>query len=61
VAEFHEDSADPLPPVKVIIMFGDNDLTIKVEDRGGGIPHKQTKQLFSYYYTTAKADLYQDM
>lgn len=59
VTEFHdEQDAAELPPVKVIIMLGDDDLTIKVEDRGGGIEHAKTKELFTYFYSTATVDVY---
>jgi len=63
VTEFHQEDQDDdeivdLPPVKVIIMLGDDDLTIKVEDRGGGIEHAKTKELFTYFYSTAKVDVY---
>jgi len=60
VTEFHEDDDDvtELPAVKVIIMLGDDDLTIKVEDRGGGIEHAKTKELFTYFYSTATVDVY---
>ena len=59
MTEFHdEQDAAELPPVKVIIMLGDDDLTIKVEDRGGGIEHAKTKELFTYFYSTATVDVY---
>merc|ERR1719235_1271802 len=37
VSEHHHDSTH-VPPVKVVIVKGNNDLTIKVSDEGGGIP-----------------------
>ncbi|EGD76138.1 pyruvate dehydrogenase kinase [Salpingoeca rosetta] len=53
VGEHHKD-ASSVPPVKVVIVKGDNDLTIKVSDEGGGIPFADVPRLFSYFYTTAE-------
>eukprot|EP00056_Hartaetosiga_gracilis_P003339 m.62894 g.62894 ORF g.62894 m.62894 type:complete len:229 (+) comp11420_c0_seq2:835-1521(+) len=52
VAEFHEDAVT-LPPVKIVIVHADKDLTIKISDQGGGIPFVDVPKLFSYFYTTA--------
>lgn len=41
-------------PIIVVIAKGDEDLTIKVSDEGGGIPLSGIPQLFTYLYTTAK-------
>ena len=54
VSEHHHDSTH-VPPVKVVIVKGNNDLTIKVSDEGGGIPFADVPRLFSYFYTTAEA------
>jgi sensor histidine kinase regulating citrate/malate metabolism len=59
VTEFHEGSLE-LPPVEVLIVHSHDDLTIKISDKGGGIPHDATRKLFSYFYSTAKVDLYAD-
>ncbi|XP_053707423.1 pyruvate dehydrogenase (acetyl-transferring) kinase isozyme 2, mitochondrial-like [Synchiropus splendidus] len=42
-----------LPPIKVMIAVGGEDLSIKMSDRGGGVPFKKTERLFSYMYSTA--------
>uniref|UniRef100_A0AAY4E0J6 Protein-serine/threonine kinase n=1 Tax=Denticeps clupeoides TaxID=299321 RepID=A0AAY4E0J6_9TELE len=50
--ETHESSLT-LPPIKVRVSLGSEDLTIKMSDRGGGVPLRKIEQLFSYMYTTA--------
>ncbi|RUS21955.1 mitochondrial branched-chain alpha-ketoacid dehydrogenase kinase-domain-containing protein [Endogone sp. FLAS-F59071] len=44
--EFHPQS--PAPPLKVIVVKGDEDVTIKISDQGGGIPESKTKRIWSY-------------
>ncbi|TNM97494.1 hypothetical protein fugu_015650 [Takifugu bimaculatus] len=50
--ETHE-SSRTLPPIKVMIALGGEDLSIKMSDRGGGVPFRRTERLFSYMYSTA--------
>uniref|UniRef100_A0A671TWN5 Protein-serine/threonine kinase n=1 Tax=Sparus aurata TaxID=8175 RepID=A0A671TWN5_SPAAU len=50
--ETHEASRT-LPPIKVMIALGGEDLSIKMSDRGGGVPFRKTERLFSYMYSTA--------
>ncbi|XP_014033968.1 pyruvate dehydrogenase kinase, isozyme 4 [Salmo salar] len=50
--ETHE-TALHLPPVKVRVSLGSEDLTIKISDRGGGVPLRKIERLFSYMYSTA--------
>lgn len=50
--ETHENSAT-LPPVKVRVSLGSEDLTIKMSDKGGGVPLRKIERLFSYMYSTA--------
>jgi hypothetical protein len=38
----------------VIVVGGEEDLTIKVSDEGGGIKRSEISQIFSYFYSTAK-------
>eukprot|EP00055_Hartaetosiga_balthica_P006545 m.20711 g.20711 ORF g.20711 m.20711 type:complete len:412 (-) comp5277_c0_seq1:232-1467(-) len=56
VAEFHDD-APVLPPIKIVIVHADKDLTIKISDEGGGIPFVDVPKLFSYFYTTASTPI----
>ncbi|KAK3511919.1 hypothetical protein QTP70_027603 [Hemibagrus guttatus] len=50
--ETHENSMH-LPPIKVRVSLGHEDLTIKMSDRGGGVPLRKIERLFSYMYSTA--------
>uniref|UniRef100_A0A674NYI9 Protein-serine/threonine kinase n=1 Tax=Takifugu rubripes TaxID=31033 RepID=A0A674NYI9_TAKRU len=52
--ETHE-SSDHLPPVHVLVSLGDEDVSIKVCDTGGGVPFRRIENLFSYMYSTAPA------
>uniref|UniRef100_A0A8C7J6S2 Protein-serine/threonine kinase n=1 Tax=Oncorhynchus kisutch TaxID=8019 RepID=A0A8C7J6S2_ONCKI len=54
--ETHE-MALHLPPVKVRVSLGSEDLTIKISDRGGGVPLRKIERLFSYMYSTAPMSL----
>ncbi|XP_035626831.2 pyruvate dehydrogenase (acetyl-transferring) kinase isozyme 2, mitochondrial-like isoform X1 [Oncorhynchus keta] len=50
--ETHEVSHN-LPPIRVMVALGGEDLSIKVMDRGGGVPLRKIETLFSYMYSTA--------
>ncbi|KAK1805684.1 hypothetical protein P4O66_019241 [Electrophorus voltai] len=50
--ENHEASST-LPPIKVMVALGREDLSIKMSDRGGGVPFRKIDRLFSYTYSTA--------
>ncbi|KAM9394486.1 pyruvate dehydrogenase (acetyl-transferring) kinase isozyme 2, mitochondrial-like [Pholidichthys leucotaenia] len=50
--ENHEASRT-LPPVKLLMSLGGEDLAIKMSDKGGGVPFRKTERLFSYMYSTA--------
>ncbi|XP_051526638.1 pyruvate dehydrogenase (acetyl-transferring) kinase isozyme 2, mitochondrial-like [Myxocyprinus asiaticus] len=50
--ENHETSRT-LPSIKVIVALGTEDLSIKISDRGGGVPFRKIDRLFSYMYSTA--------
>ncbi len=41
-----------LSPVEVTVVLGQEDLAIKISDRGGGVPVRKIEQLFSYMYST---------
>ncbi|XP_029553123.1 pyruvate dehydrogenase (acetyl-transferring) kinase isozyme 3, mitochondrial [Salmo trutta] len=51
--ELHEDSKEGLPPVKAKVTLGKEDLSIKISDRGGGVPLRKIDRLFNYMYSTA--------
>ncbi|KAF7644104.1 hypothetical protein LDENG_00227800 [Lucifuga dentata] len=50
--ENHEASRT-LPPIKIMVALGGEDLSIKMSDRGGGVPFRKMERLFSYMYSTA--------
>lgn len=50
--ESHEASCT-LPPVRVMVSLGAEDLAIRMSDCGGGVPFRKTERLFSYMYSTA--------
>ena len=47
VVETHGDS-DSLPPIRVLMSKGEEDVSIKITDKGGGIKRSLTDQLFNY-------------
>uniref|UniRef100_A0A3Q3VNS5 Protein-serine/threonine kinase n=1 Tax=Mola mola TaxID=94237 RepID=A0A3Q3VNS5_MOLML len=55
--ETHESNRS-LPPIKVMVALGGEDLSIKMSDRGGGVPFRKTERLFSYLYSTAPRPSY---
>uniref|UniRef100_A0A8C5NDY9 Protein-serine/threonine kinase n=1 Tax=Gouania willdenowi TaxID=441366 RepID=A0A8C5NDY9_GOUWI len=52
--ETHVDKSS-LPPVEVLVSLGGEDMSIRVSDRGGGVPFRRMEKLFSYLYSTAPA------
>lgn len=42
-----------VPPIEVLVAKGETDVSIKVSDQGGGIPHTVTARMFHYLYSTA--------
>ncbi|XP_062520723.1 3-methyl-2-oxobutanoate dehydrogenase [lipoamide] kinase, mitochondrial-like [Corticium candelabrum] len=50
--QFHKHRRE-LPPVRVTISNSQYEFSIRVSDRGGGIPHKEVPQLLQYSATTA--------
>lgn len=50
--ESHE-SSPTLPPIQVLVALGREDLSIRMSDRGGGVPLRKIERLFSYMYSTA--------
>lgn len=61
VMEFHQDSENDVPPIKVVIVQGKEDICVKISDLGGGIPRSQIDQLFKYMYSTAPQPSKSDM
>lgn len=42
------------PPIKIIAAKGDEDITIKISDEGGGIPRSAVPLVWTYFYTSAE-------
>ena len=42
-----------LPPIRIVIVKGKEDVTIKVADRGGGIPRSKMPTVFRFAHSTA--------
>ncbi|CAF0880866.1 unnamed protein product [Rotaria sp. Silwood1] len=51
-AESRKES-NTLPPIIVDIVKAKEDLTIRISDRGGGIPRSKVDKIFRYMYSTA--------
>ncbi|KIK62453.1 hypothetical protein GYMLUDRAFT_41901 [Collybiopsis luxurians FD-317 M1] len=54
VVERHGVGADKFPPIKVIVVEGTEDITIKISDEGGGIARSAMGLIWTYMYTTMK-------
>ncbi|KAG7093907.1 hypothetical protein E1B28_007545 [Marasmius oreades] len=46
------DEESGFPPIKVIVVEGREDITIKISDEGGGIPRSAMGLIWTYMYTT---------
>ncbi|KAI8323511.1 alpha-ketoacid dehydrogenase kinase [Martensiomyces pterosporus] len=57
VVELYGDEADSYPPIKVVVAEGNEDITVKVSDEGGGIPRSAMEQVWTYMYTTAQTPM----
>ncbi|MBA0641160.1 hypothetical protein Goklo_025741 [Gossypium klotzschianum] len=63
VQERYMDSDGVVPPIRIIVADGIEDVTIKVSDEGGGIPRSGLPKIFTYLYSTARnpLDEYSDL
>ncbi|GLB45101.1 putative dehydrogenase [Lyophyllum shimeji] len=43
------------PPIKVVVVEGKEDITIKISDEGGGIPRSAIPLIWTYMYTTMES------
>ncbi|KAJ1967271.1 [Pyruvate dehydrogenase (acetyl-transferring)] kinase isozyme 2 [Dispira parvispora] len=53
--ELYGPDVDEYPPIKIIVAEGQEDITIKISDEGGGIPRSELSRVWTYMYTTAEA------
>jgi len=52
VERYGHDKEDAIPPIKVIVVEGKEDITIKLSDEGGGIARSAIPLIWTYMYTT---------
>lgn len=52
VERYGHDKEDAIPPIKVIVVEGKEDITIKISDEGGGIARSAIPLIWTYMYTT---------
>jgi pyruvate dehydrogenase kinase 2/3/4 len=53
VVEYHgTQQEDHFPPIKVVVVGGKEDITIRISDEGGGIPRRAIPLIWTYMYTT---------
>jgi pyruvate dehydrogenase kinase 2/3/4 len=53
VVERNGDLEDSFPEIRVVVAEGNEDITIKISDEGGGIPRSGMPLIWTYMYTTA--------
>ncbi|KAI1280324.1 [Pyruvate dehydrogenase (acetyl-transferring)] kinase, mitochondrial [Halotydeus destructor] len=53
VVEHHGPDSDNLPPLRLLLGLGNEDVSIKICDQGGGVPRSLSDHLFNYMYSTA--------
>jgi len=59
VSERYMDSDSDAPAIKIVIAEGNEDITIKVSDEGGGIARSGLPKIWTYLYSTASSPLLQ--
>ena len=52
-----DESGAEAPPVRLVVAEGDEDITLKVSDEGGGIPRSGLPRIWTYLYSTARSPL----
>jgi pyruvate dehydrogenase kinase 2/3/4 len=52
VERYGREREDRLPPIRVVVVEGTEDITIKISDEGGGIPRSAIPLIWTYMYTT---------
>ncbi|PIA16843.1 kinase isozyme 4 mitochondrial precursor [Coemansia reversa NRRL 1564] len=57
VVELYGDESEKYPAIKVVVAEGNEDITIKVSDEGGGIPRSAIEEVWTYMYTTAQTPM----
>jgi pyruvate dehydrogenase kinase 2/3/4 len=52
VERFGPENEDRFPPIKIIVVEGKEDITVKISDEGGGIARSAIPLIWTYMYTT---------
>ena len=55
---YHHGVEDNLPPIDVVIAEGRSDITIKISDKGGGMPFEKVDNVWTYVYTSSSPDTF---
>jgi len=55
IVERHGADNEVFPPIKVVVVEGKEDITIKISDEGGGIPRSAIPLIWTYMYTTMES------
>ena len=55
VERFGIENEDDFPPIRVVVVEGKEDITIKLSDEGGGIPRSAIPLIWTYMYTTMES------
>ncbi|KAH8825826.1 mitochondrial branched-chain alpha-ketoacid dehydrogenase kinase-domain-containing protein [Flagelloscypha sp. PMI_526] len=55
--DYEDNNVDHYPPIKVIVVEGKEDITIKISDEGGGIARSAIPLIWTYMYTTMEQSL----
>jgi len=55
VERYGPQNEDSFPPIRVVVVEGKEDITIKISDEGGGIPRSAIPLIWTYMYTTMEA------
>ncbi|CED82718.1 Dehydrogenase kinase [Phaffia rhodozyma] len=61
IERFGADHPGEYPPIKVVVVEGKEDITIKISDEGGGIPRSAIPLIWTYMYTTMEAATLDDV
>lgn len=54
--EFHRSKNQELPPIEITVTQGQEEVGIRIRDRGGGIRPEDVDRVFEYSYTTVKEE-----
>ena len=54
--QLNGDTAEECPTIRITLVKGKEDITIKIADRGGGIPRSKMATIWKFAHTTAAPD-----